>query len=339
MQLLRTVAEVRALRKKLDERVNTRQRIAVVMTMGALHEGHESLIRAAKFAGTFVLVTIFVNPLQFAAGEDLERYPRTEPADVARCANLGVEVVFAPLDSNELYPRGIAEQTVVDVPSGRPSHHPRSEGAFRPTFFRGVATVVSKLLHIVHPDDAWFGAKDAQQCCVVRHMVRDLNMPVTIRIGPTYRERSGLAMSSRNQYLTAKERETAAVIYRALCAGRDNWAACCQKRSMHGESACYGDLWQAASTTLSVIQTEPSMHVQYIGLSDADDWQDLGGGYPVEPQRLDLRGDTPLPSTLSTAVMAVAVFVGSTRLIDNIRLSVQIENGRGEMEVPTEALE
>ncbi len=327
MQLLRTVASVRSLRHALDEHGGGRPRVAVVMTMGALHDGHDSLIRAAKSTGAFVFVTIFVNPLQFAAGEDLERYPRTEAADLARCSDLGVDAVFAPLDATELYPQGAAEQTVVDVPSGRATYHPRSEGAFRPAFFRGVATVVCKLLQIIRPEDAWFGAKDAQQCCVVRHMVRDLNMMVQVRITPTCREPSGLAMSSRNQYLTDKERASAAVIYRALCAGRDAWTARCKMCKKHQKPVCYGDLWHAATTTLGIVQTETTMELQYLGLSDADDWQDLGGGYPAEPQRLDVQADTPLPTTLTAGVLAIGVFLGSTRLIDNIYLPMSIENG------------
>lgn len=326
MRVLRTVHEVRALRNDLQRNRNSAPRVTVVMTMGALHEGHESLINAAKSSGTFTFVTIFVNPLQFAAGEDLDRYPRTEQADLARCEKLGVDAVFAPLHSAELYPRGSAEQTVIDVPAGRPSQHPRSEAAFRPTFFLGVATVVCKLLHIVQPDDAWFGAKDAQQCCVVRQMVQDLNMTVSIRIGPTCREPNGLAMSSRNKYLTDAEQATAAVVYRALSAGQALWTEYRKRRLQQRQPLTYGALWEAATAALDVLKAESAVCVQYIGLSDAEEWRDLGGGYPLEPQPPDLQADTLLPQTLLVAILSTAVIVGSARLIDNIALSIYEEN-------------
>ncbi|MCW2601038.1 MAG: pantoate/beta-alanine ligase [Frankiales bacterium] len=184
-------------------------RVAVVMTMGALHEGHAELIHQARAQADSVIVTIFVNPLQFGAGEDLDRYPRTLDADLAICEAGGAEVVFTPTP-DVVYPR----EALVRVSAGSLGNV--FEGASRPGHFDGVLTVVLKLLHLTRPDIAFFGQKDAQQLAAIRRMVSDLDVPVTVVAVPTVRDPDGLALSSRNRYLTAEERRAALVLSRAL---------------------------------------------------------------------------------------------------------------------------
>lgn len=185
-------------------------RVAVVMTMGGLHDGHVELVRRARASADAVLVTVFVNPLQFGAGEDLERYPRTLAADVERCGEAGADVVLAP-PPYVVYPDG---EPVVRVSAGVLGEI--FEGASRPGHLDGMLTVVAKLLHLTQPDLALFGQKDAQQLAAVRRMVRDLDMGVEVVAVPTVRERDGLAMSSRNGYLSPPERAAANALYRAL---------------------------------------------------------------------------------------------------------------------------
>ncbi|EYT80317.1 pantoate--beta-alanine ligase, partial [Streptomyces sp. Tu 6176] len=212
--LLRTADELHA-------RVRTGRR-AVVMTMGALHDGHAALIRAARRSagdGGEVVVTVFVNPLQFGAGEDLDRYPRTLEADVKLAEQAGADVVLAP-SADEVYPGGEPQVRVTAGPMGG-----RLEGASRPGHFDGMLTVVAKLLHLTRPDVALFGQKDAQQLALIRRMVRDLNFGVEITAVPTVREDDGLALSSRNRYLSPQERRTALALSQALFAGRDRHAA------------------------------------------------------------------------------------------------------------------
>ncbi len=197
-------------------------RTAVVMTMGALHAGHAALIRAARARvgdEGLVTVTVFVNPLQFGAGEDLDRYPRTLEADLELAAEAGADIVLAP-PVRDVYPCGEPEVRVTAGPMGG-----RYEGASRPGHFDGVLTVVAKLLHLTRPDVAFFGEKDAQQLAVIRRMVTDLNFPVRVVGVPTVREPDGLALSSRNRYLAPAERTTALALSRALFAGRDALAA------------------------------------------------------------------------------------------------------------------
>ncbi len=202
-----TRAELTDARAKLDATV------AVVMTMGALHEGHETLMRAAAAQADRVVVTIFVNPLQFGPDEDYDRYPRTLDADLGVCARAGVDVVFAP-SREEVYPGGDPAVRVDPGPGGRVL-----EGASRPGFFDGVLTVVNKLLHLTRPDLAFFGEKDYQQLALVKAMVRDTDLPVRIVGVPIVRESDGLARSSRNRYLSADERAVALALSAALRAG------------------------------------------------------------------------------------------------------------------------
>jgi pantoate--beta-alanine ligase len=202
VKTLRTIEEIRA---ELAERSG----IGLVPTMGAFHEGHLSLIRAARKECETVVVSVFVNPAQFAAGEDFERYPRDEARDLRLAEEEGADIVFAPAPQ-ELYPPG--HQTWIDVEELGAI----LEGVHRPGHFRGVATVCCKLFNIVRPERAYFGQKDAQQVAVVRRMVRDLNLDVEIRALPTVRDPDGLALSSRNAYLSPEERATAVALPRAL---------------------------------------------------------------------------------------------------------------------------
>ena len=213
MSGIEQVTEITALRARLDEERAAGRRVGFVPTMGYLHDGHASLVRAAAADCDVTVVSIFVNPLQFAPGEDLEAYPRDLPRDLALVAEAGADLVFHPTPE-EMYPIPIA--TTVNV--GGVSDG--LEGASRPTHFAGVATVVAKLFSIVGPCSAYFGEKDFQQLAVVRRMVADLSMPVVVVGCPTAREDDGLARSSRNVYLTAEERAAAPVLHRALVAGR-----------------------------------------------------------------------------------------------------------------------
>ncbi|NEB81753.1 pantoate--beta-alanine ligase, partial [Streptomyces sp. SID14478] len=218
--------------EKLRARTRTGQRV-VVMTMGALHEGHATLIRAARAragADGEVVVTVFVNPLQFGAGEDLDRYPRTLDADVEIAERAGADTVFAP-SADEVYPGGQPQVRITAGPMGE-----RLEGAARPGHFDGMLTVVAKLLHLTRADVALFGQKDAQQLALIRRMVRDLNFDVEIGAVPTVREDDGLALSSRNRYLSADERRSALALSRALFAGRDRHAAQAALRARAAEN-------------------------------------------------------------------------------------------------------
>ncbi|MFE0461061.1 pantoate--beta-alanine ligase [Kitasatospora sp. NPDC058965] len=260
---------------------------AVVMTMGALHEGHASLIRAArKQVGRDgrVAVTVFVNPLQFGANEDLDRYPRTLEADLRLAEENGADVVFAP-GAEEVYPNGEPRVRLSAGPMGE-----QFEGATRPGHFDGMLTVVAKLLHITDPDYAFFGEKDAQQLAIVQRMVADLDFDVEVVGVPTVREPDGLALSSRNRYLSEGERERALALSRALFAGRDAAA-----RGVEAVRAAAAQVLDAAD----------GVDLDYLALIDPHDF--------VEAAE-DFRGE---------AVLAVAAKVGSTRLIDNVRIIVR----------------
>ncbi|MGW3567478.1 pantoate--beta-alanine ligase [Streptomyces sp. NPDC000941] len=266
-------------------------RVAVVMTMGALHEGHASLIRAARArvgAKGVVTVTVFVNPLQFGAGEDLDRYPRTLDADLEVAAAAGADIVFAP-PVEEVYGGGEPRVRMTAGAMGE-----RYEGASRPGHFDGVLTVVAKLLHLTRPDIAFFGEKDAQQLAVIRRMVLDLDFPVEIVGAPTVREIDGLALSSRNRYLSPQERTTALTLSRALFAGRDAGLDVAAVRS-----AARAVLDEAASLRPPL---DPPLDLDYLALVDPSDFTEVPDDHTGE------------------AVLAVAAKVGSTRLIDNVRL-------------------
>jgi pantoate--beta-alanine ligase len=254
-------------------------RPVLVPTMGALHDGHRGLLRAARtVAGPDgnVLVSIFVNPLQFGPGEDLDRYPRTLDADLAMCAEEGARAVFAP-SAAEMYPRGKPEVTVDPGPVGRVF-----EGQFRPGFFGGVLTVVLKLFHLTRPAAAVFGEKDAQQLALVRRLVADTDLDVAIESVPTVRDADGLATSSRNRFLSVAERTRALAISRALRAG--------QARAAEGVSA-------VLAAAQEVLCAEPALAVDYVAV--------------VDPATF-----TPIQS--GPAVIVTAAKVGTTRLIDNM---------------------
>jgi pantoate--beta-alanine ligase len=260
----------------------------VVMTMGALHQGHAALVRAArKRVGPdgAVVVTVFVNPLQFGPDEDLDRYPRTLDADVALAELAGATVVFAP-PVDEVYPGGAPQLRLAAGPMGE-----RYEGAVRPGHFDGMLTVVAKLLHLTAPEVAFFGEKDGQQLALIRRMVRDLNFPVEIVGVPTVREPDGLALSSRNRYLSEDDREHALGLFRVLSAG---WEA------RRGGPAAVRKAAEA------VLARQTGLDVDYLALIDPSDF--------TEVDREDYRGE---------ALLAVAAKVGTTRLIDNVRVFFQ----------------
>lgn len=271
----RTIADLRG---ALQVYRRSGERIAMVPTMGALHEGHLSLVRRARQEADRVVVSIFVNPTQFAPNEDFDAYPRTEARDVALLAELGVEVVFAPA-AREMYPEGFATSVSVGGPSQG------LESAFRPHFFNGVALVVSKLLLACLPDVALFGEKDYQQLCVVRRMAADLNIPCAILGCATVREADGLAMSSRNVYLSETERRTAALIPAVLTE---------TIRAIRS-----GELPEAALARGRERLVEDGFRLDYLELRDGDTLGHIG------------------PHT-GTRRLLVAAWLGKTRLIDNM---------------------
>lgn len=279
MQIFTKIAELR----KHTEAIGARK--VLVPTMGALHRGHIELIRAARAAVGVdgeVMVSIFVNRLQFAPGGDYEKYPRLETADEAICRDAGVDLIFRP-EAGEMYaadPSVFVEETKLSR---------LLCGASRPGHFRGVCTVVTKLFHILRPDCAVFGEKDFQQLAIIRRMVRDLDFPIEIIGVPTVREEDGLAASSRNQYLRGAEREEAAVLHRALISARESVRA--------GRTAA-GTIVRAAR---EMIEEAPLARVDYVELVDADNLE-------------------PIDEANANALLAVAVFFGQTRLIDNMRL-------------------
>ncbi|MFV0128487.1 pantoate--beta-alanine ligase [Streptomyces sp. HMX112] len=310
-------------------------RTAVVMTMGALHDGHATLVRTAREQvgrDGFVVVTVFVNPLQFGAGEDLDRYPRTLEADLTTARRAGADAVFAP-SVDEVYPGGEPQVRISAGPMGE-----RLEGASRPGHFDGMLTVVAKLLHLTGPDLAFFGQKDAQQLALIRRMARDLNFPAEIVGVPTVREPDGLALSSRNRYLSPPERRTALALSAALFAARDRLAAQQALRarartlpasesraealSKLGEARAAADAHAVARAAArpgpggadavraaaravldEAAKARPPLVLDYLALVDPADFTEVPDDHTGE------------------AVLAVAAKVGTTRLIDNLPLT------------------
>jgi pantoate--beta-alanine ligase len=258
------------------------KRLGFVPTMGALHEGHLSLVQAARASCDTVAASIFVNPTQFGPNEDLAKYPRSFERDRELLEKEGVEWLFAP-SVEEMYPAGAMTWVTVEELSSK------LDGRSRPGHFRGVTTVVAKLFHIVEPDAAFFGQKDAAQVAIIRRMVHDLNFPVEIVACPIVREPDGLAMSSRNAYLDQQQREQALVLQRALMCVQKSWEA--------GERET-GKLLVVGRDELA---KEKSVRLDYLEI--------------IDPDNLD-----SLTSTAGPALVAVAAFVGTTRLIDNILL-------------------
>ena len=275
------VESAASVRRLLDERRRAGARIGFVPTMGALHAGHARLIEEARRATDVVVVSIFVNPLQFDRADDLARYPRTLDEDIALCASLGTDIVFAPQPA-DMYPR--PQECTVDV--GRLADH--LCGRFRPGHFRGVATVVLKLFGLVQPHVAYFGEKDAQQLAIVRRLVADFDVPVVIEGVATVREADGLAMSSRNRRLDACERERATSLYAALR------HAC---GAIERGATDPADVAAAASATIPAHDT---LRLEYLDIVDPDTIQ-------------------PVDRVAAPVLVAGALWVGTTRLIDNLR--------------------
>jgi pantoate--beta-alanine ligase len=284
MKILSTIPETRLACRD----AKTRGRLGFVPTMGALHAGHLSLVRAARAQCATVAVSIFVNPTQFGPNEDLAKYPRTFERDRDLLEREGVDLLFAP-SPEEMYPTGAVTWVMVEGLSQKLC------GRSRPTHFRGVTTVVSKLLHIVEPDAAFFGQKDAAQCTIIRRMVRDLDLPVEVVVCPIVREPDGLAMSSRNAYLNPEQRTSATVLYRSLQRVKE--------LVDKGESRS-GKLVDAAQR---IFLEEPDVRVDYVEI--------------VNNETLD-----PVEEVSRGALVAVAAYVGSTRLIDNLLLPPQQES-------------
>jgi len=277
MKVAKTIESVRNLVKAARSKGKI---IGFVPTMGALHIGHISLIEAAAKKCDFVVVSIFVNPTQFGPGEDFEKYPRPLKADLEICRKAGVDVVFAP-SPQQMYPGENLTWVNVEKLTERLC------GRFRPGHFGGVTTVCAKLFNIVAPDIAFFGQKDAQQAIVIKRMVTDLNMPLEIVVCPTVRQADGLAVSSRNQYLTRQQKKNAPLIYKSLQK--------CQKLIEDGVA----DSKTIINQMRKILQQAPSIKIEYISIVDADTLQEL-------------------KKITGKVLTAVAVKIGSTRLIDNI---------------------
>ncbi len=284
--MLHPVETVKALR---SVRAELKGKVGLVPTMGALHEGHLALIRAARQDNDSVIATIFVNPTQFAPGEDFAAYPRDLNHDLGLLERAGVDFVFTP-PPEEVYPPGFQTYVNAEVVSTG------LEGDRRPGHFKGVATVVAKLFNMTQPDRAYFGQKDAQQVVVVRRMVRDLNFPIEIVVCPTMREQDGLALSSRNAYLNMAQREAASVIYRSLRAAAD----------------AYADGERMPSTlrgiVRNVLETEPLAQIDYVAVND--------------PHTLFGIHDT----TNDPILLSVVVQIGKPRLLDNCLLPWSLNN-------------
>jgi pantoate--beta-alanine ligase len=277
MEVVRGIGTMKAITRQAKARG---QRIGFVPTMGALHEGHLSLVRRARQKADLVVVSIFVNPTQFGPHEDYDRYPRDLEGDIARLAQEDVDYVFTPA-VQEIYPPGYATYVEVEGLSERLC------GRSRPGHFRGVATVVLKLIAIISPDYAFFGQKDAQQAVIIRKMVEDLNLDVEIIVCPIVREADGLAMSSRNRYLNAEERAAATILYKALQQAKQMIEAGTKSAE------------KVIQTMRAMIESQPHTRIDYVEI--------------VEATTLE-----PLTTLTGECLIALAVFVGQARLIDNL---------------------
>ena len=274
--------------QKFSEQARLRKKVVgLVPTMGYLHKGHLSLIRKAQRSCDIVITSIFVNPTQFAPNEDFARYPRNIEQDTRLCTSAGSTVLFVPPE-NEMYPEGYSTYVSVEHVSSI------LEGKFRPTHFRGVTTVVAKLFSLTKPHKAFFGQKDAQQCVVIKKMVKDLNLGVEVVTAPIVREKDGLAMSSRNVYLSAEERSQALILFASLRRAREM-----VDNGERNAAAIAGEVKQ-------MIETKPSATIDYVAVVDAESLADITSF------------ERGLP-----ALVALAVRFGSTRLIDNTIIKVR----------------
>jgi pantoate--beta-alanine ligase len=282
---LSVISAVSGLRELLREQNKQGRTVGLVPTMGALHAGHRQLIETARRDCDVLVVSIFVNPLQFDRPDDLVRYPRTFEADCGLCQSAGADIIFAPTVA-DLYPE--EQKAFVDVPELTGNLC----GGFRPGHFRGVATVVMKLFGIVRPDRAYFGQKDAQQLAVITRMVQDLNVPVVVVPVPTVREADGLALSSRNKHLSAAERQIAPALYRALSLASAQVASGERSAALIRENA------------LRSLHNHPELRVEYLEL--------------VHPSTLQPISDISGSEITGPVLIAIAAWLGSTRLIDNV---------------------
>ena len=285
MEIISRIPRMKALSRELRAEG---QRIGLVPTMGSLHEGHLSLLGRARDMCDTVIASVFVNPTQFGPSEDFARYPRDLAHDAELAFTRGVDFIFAPA-AEDMYPEGFSSFVSVEGLSEK------LEGASRPGHFRGVTTVVNKLFNIVHPHFAFFGRKDAQQVIVIKRMVHDLSMDVEIVVGPTVREEDGLALSSRNLYLSTEERKAATVLRRAL------------ERCLTQHNSGERDSGRLIASMRAVIETEPLAGIDYLAITDCE------GLDPVET----VGGPAP-------TLVSLAVFIGRTRLIDNIVLNGEL---------------
>ncbi len=283
MLIMKIAKTIKSVRNLVETAHSKGKKIGFVPTMGALHIAHISLIKAAAKKTDFVVVSIFVNPTQFAPGEDFEKYPRPLDADLAICRKTSVDVVFVPTLRQMYGPKNLTWINVEELTE------PLC-GRFRSGHFRGVTTVCAKLFNIVAPDFAFFGQKDAQQAIVIKRMVADLNMPLKIVVCPTIREPDGLAVSSRNRYLTAQQRKDATLIYKSL------------QKCRQMINAGLTDT-KAIATQMQKMLNRPSMKIEYVSIVDAETLQ-------------------PLDRVAGRVLVAVAVRIGHARLIDNILLDV-----------------
>ena len=281
---MKVVDSISTLRHTVNAWRRNGESVGLVPTMGNLHDGHLKLVKKAKAHNDNVVVSIFVNPMQFGANEDLDAYPRTIEEDKAKLISIGADAVFLPSVA-EMYPAGLDAQTFVEVPGISDSHC----GASRPGHFRGVATVVTKLFNMVQPDDAFFGEKDFQQLQVIRALARDLSMAVTIHGVPTEREASGLAMSSRNGYLSKEEKATASAIYEEMQR---------VKAGIEGGNIDFSELEDAMVTNLEA----KGFKKDYCQVVNASTF------------KAATANDKEL-------VLLVAMFMGKTRLIDNLQIT------------------
>lgn len=285
MEIINRIPRMMSLSRELRAR---ERRIGFVPTMGSLHEGHLSLMSRAREMSDTVVVSVFVNPTQFGPGEDLDRYPRDLARDAELAFTRGVDLIFAP-SAEDMYPEDFSTYVLVEELGDR------LEGLSRPGHFRGVTTVVCKLLNIIQPNFAFFGRKDAQQVVVIKRMAQDLAMDVEIVVCPTVREEDGLALSSRNAYLSSSERKAATVLRRALERCRSLYNA--------GER----DTARLISAMRSMTESEPLARIDYVAITDTEDLDEIAS----------------IPSDAPTLV-SMAVFIGTTRLIDNIVLNGEI---------------
>lgn len=282
---MRIIGRIDEMRRTVSELKSRNLSVGFVPTMGYIHDGHLALVRRARDENDFVIMSIFVNPIQFGMNEDYDRYPRDLKRDIEIASSEGVDLLFTP-SRDEMYPNGF--RTYVEVEGWGE----RLCGLSRPGHFRGVTTVVAKLFMLVEPDRAYFGTKDIQQLLIVRRMVRDMNMKVQIVPVPTVRESDGLAMSSRNVYLSQSERLAARVLYRSLTEA--------EKMFIAGER----NADEIRRKMVSIINTEPLARIDYVSVFD--------------PETLD-----ELKYIEDNAYAAVAVWIGETRLIDNLPLEVK----------------